>query len=424
MRRSIWFILIICIIPACTKYHDPAYELLDHYSFGYQVNQQQKFLAGEEAGDSIPFWVAHTTANTAESLKVIFEVESGGGSVSHTVTYTNSNGIAYTKWTLGTDSFSQILRASIFDSKENFISYADLTAYGFSTNEWDAISNSPDGNIIDMATDTINHITIMISSGMLYRQTENYFDWEVINMSNSSFNCINVDHNGVFYASSWSGDLFKSIDKGITWNVCTKPFPDLNYYLKTYVANDNYIWAFAYDHPVRFSDDGGTSWTDAGGSISNFGFGDIFRLKDGSMLFHGSDCCSLYRSFDNGATWSSITTPGMSVKLYVDNMDNIYIVTQENGYTIYRSTDYGIIFDKVYTVYPQWGTAFNNTFNKWGNSYYIVIPGYGILKSSDLVHYQTYWENENLIDLFIDRSGVLIARDRNMSTVYYRKNTD
>jgi hypothetical protein len=47
-----------------------------------------------------------------------------------------------------------------------------------------------------------------------------------------------------------------------------------------------------------------------------------------------------------------------------------------------------------------------------------------ILKSSDLTHYQIYWLNYDLENLFIDHNGVLIAKDWNLKTVYYRKNTE
>jgi hypothetical protein len=63
-------------------------------------------------------------------------------------------------------------------------------------------------------------------------------------------------------------------------------------------------------------------------------------------------------------------------------------------------------------------------FNKWGNFYYVLMPGFGILKSYDLNTYDVYWTNKNLNKLFIDHNGVMIAKDWNMNTVYYRKNTE
>jgi hypothetical protein len=66
----------------------------------------------------------------------------------------------------------------------------------------------------------------------------------------------------------------------------------------------------------------------------------------------------------------------------------------------------------------------DNIFNKWGNFYYILLPGFGILKSFDLKNFDVYWNNYNLNNLFIDHNGILIAKDWNMNRVYYRKNSE
>jgi hypothetical protein len=265
----------------------------------------------------------------------------------------------------------------------------------------------------------------MINSNQIYKQGERYYLWEPVNNpALVSPRTINMDRNRVIYVTTWSGELVKSTDHGVSWETCTKPFPDRPYYIYIDVSNDNYVWVFAWDHPTRFSKDGGITWNDAGSDLSSFGYGNIFRLKDGSLLFHGSNCCSLNRSFDNGLTWTKIATPGYSIKLFVDNKDEIFIVTQENGITIYKSTDYCSTFTSVTRVSPEWGTSDNdNIFSKWNNFYYILIPGWGILKSADLTHYEEFWHNSNLRDLFIDHNGVLIAKDWNMNTVYYRKNS-
>jgi hypothetical protein len=191
-----------------------------------------------------------------------------------------------------------------------------------------------------------------------------------------------------------------------------------------HVSNDNYIWIYKFDYPTKYSKDGGNTWLTAGSGLSSYGFGDVFRLKNGSLLFHGSNCCSLSRSDDDGATWTHIATPGLSTKLYVNEKDEIFICTQLSGCWIYKSTDMGATFQSVYGVSPVFGTTMDNVFNKWKDFYYILIPGFGILKSSDLTHYQIYWLNYDLENLFIDHNGVLIAKDWNLKTVYYRKNTE
>jgi hypothetical protein len=45
------------------------------------------------------------------------------------------------------------------------------------------------------------------------------------------------------------------------------------------------------------------------------------------------------------------------------------------------------------------------------------------MKSADLSHLEDYWLNPNLGDLFIDQNGVLIAKDFQSTTVYYRNNS-
>ncbi len=88
--------------------------------------------------------------------------------------------------------------------------------------------------------------------------------------------------------------------------------------------------------------------------------------------------------------------------------------------TIYRAEKPGDEFVKVHNVSPEWTTGMNNTFTKRNGIYYVLIPGYGILKTSDLIHYEDFWKNSNLRDLFIDHNGVFIAKDTDFKTVYYR----
>jgi photosystem II stability/assembly factor-like uncharacterized protein len=304
----------------------------------------------------------------------------------------------------------------------NYLTSTDLIEYGFNPDIWNTFAGYPENNIRGMAADTINKITFIVTNSGLYKQGEKYYIWnQVLDAGIGSPLTINIDKNGVFYVSNYAGQLFKSIGHGNSWEACTSPYTDLVYNIYVNISNDNYIWVFAYNHKTRFSKDGGITWVDAGNEISLHGYGDYFRLKDGSILFHGSDCCSLYRSFDNGLTWTKIETPGYSVKLYVNEKDEMFICTQENGLTFYMSNDYGSTFNPVYSVYAGWIPG-SNTFTKWHNYYYILIPGTGILKSADLIHYEAFYYNSSLGNLFIDHNGDMIAKDSNKNTVYYLKN--
>jgi photosystem II stability/assembly factor-like uncharacterized protein len=386
-----------------------------------------KFFAGEWVSDSIVFRVVNKLDSHKDSVKVNFDLTEGDGSLTVQSAYTDKNGLTSTKWKLGSGSCEQKLKASTYDLSGNYLTSTDLVAYGFRTDEWDACSGLIDGSIGGMVMDTINKVTFMIAYGGLYKQGERYFTWEEVLTPvfyPYSPRTINIDKNGIIYISTGNGNLMKSNDHGESWKACTNPYPDAEYYYVS-VSNDNSVWVFAWDHKTRYSKDGCNTWTDIENTDIH-GFGDYFRLKDGSLLFHGSDCCSLYRSFDEGVTWSKIETPGYSLKLFVDEKDDIFIVTQENGMSIYSSTDYCATFNRVISVNPEWGGAMENTISKYGNFYYIIIPGFGILRSTDLTNpddYEVYYKNSNLNNLFIDHNGVLIAKDWNYKTVYYRKNS-
>jgi len=423
MKKTIVLISIFCLFTTCDRFPDPTTEVLKNYSFLYQTTQGQRFFAGEWVNDTVSIMAVNYSSIGREQIRVVFEVIKGGGSVTSLEEITNIYGIATTKWQLGFTSTDQVLRAKSYDMTGKYLTSTDLVAYGFRTGEWDKWSGDPDGHMMGMVADTVNKVTLMVTNNTVYKPGDRYYLWEALtDPLLVESRTINIDRNGVIYVSTWTGGIVKSTDHGETWKACTKPYPDRPYFIYISVSNDNYLWVFDFDHPTKYSGDGGATWTEAGGGIESVGFGDVFRLKDGSLLIHGSNCCSLNRSFDNGLTWTPIVTPGYSIKLYVDEKDEIFIVTQEPGISIYRSTDNGVTFHKVHTVYPEWGGSMENTFSKWGSLYYILIPGYGILKSGDLVHYEDYYLNSNLMNLFIDHNGLLIAKDWDYNTVYYRKN--
>jgi photosystem II stability/assembly factor-like uncharacterized protein len=377
MMKYVFLILFFIFSLSCDRYADPSFERLESYSFGFLNKSGQRFFAGDSFTDTIKYRVVKYTPAATSSFKVIFDVAKGGGSLSLDSTSTESNGMATTSWQLGSESFDQILRASAFDLSGKYLTSTDFTVYGFRTNEWDTFTGAPDGNMTGMATDTINGITLMITNGKVYKQGNRYFDWEeIVDPVLKSPRTIEIDGNGVIYVSTWDGEVLKSNDHGESWRNCTKPYPDNPYYIYMHVSNDNYIWIYKFDYPTKYSKDGGNTWLTAGSGLSSYGFGDVFRLKNGSLLFHGSNCCSLSRSDDDGATWTHIATPGLSTKLYVNEKDEIFICTQLSGCWIYKSTDMGATFQSVYGVSPVFGTTMDNVFNKWKDFYYILIPGY------------------------------------------------
>lgn len=424
-RKPGFLILILSIFvvisPVCSP--DPSTELLESYSFTFENQQGQRHNPGEKI--NVALQIFNNKEPVATPFRIAFAVTEGGGSIARETILTQDAARITNEWTLGPNSLDHRLKADIFRANGEYMTSVFLTAITMRENEWDAVSAEPDGTITDLAADTIAGVTLMISKGSLYRQGEKYYLWEkVTHPVMDSPRTIEIDSRGTFFVSTWNGEIVKSSDHGISWQKCTKPFPDNPYYVFMDVANDDYLWVFKFEYPTVFSADEGVTWQTAGSSLSSFGYGDVFRLKSGTLLFHGSNCCSLNRSDDNGLTWTQITTPGASTKLYVNEREEIFICNQDGGFAIFKSTDMGATFTRLFGCYPQFGTTMDNIFNKWDDYYYILVPGYGILKSYDLEHYEVYWLNKELNNLFIDHNGVLIARDWDNKTIYYRKNTD
>ena len=406
---------------------DPSWKLVENYSFSFINYIPDRLNAGESTDITLTFYDYSEEAGQSDSVMVVFETTGGGGTVLPATGYILDGDSLKADWQLCAESTQQSLKASIYDLEGNFLTYVNKTAYGFRDNEWNTVDISPDGNMRDMVTDPDQDLTLMVSDG-LYRQGENYFTWYRVDdpLFNTAGNprTIEIDSDGVIYISTWKGEILKSTDHGQSWTICTKPYPDRPYFIYNYVANDNSVWAFVHEYPIKRSVDGGETWEEIGGDLSDHGFGDIFRLTNGNLLYHGSDCCSLYMSDDDGSTWSDIPTPGYSIKLFVDDNDEIIIVTQDSGLGIYRSTDYGDTFTSVHHVSPQFGTSMLNTFTRYDDFYYVLIPGFGIMKTYDLVNYENYWRKSELFDLFIDHNGVLVAKAWGSETVYYRNNTE
>jgi photosystem II stability/assembly factor-like uncharacterized protein len=427
MKKTVYLISVFYIITSCTRYPDPSVVSLVNYSFSFQTDQEMRFLAGEWVSDSIKFSVVNNIAPRNNSVEVLFEVVKGGGQVTVSSGYTDNYGLAYTGWKLGSEPFKQILKASIYDLSGNFLSSSNLVAYGFRENEWDTLENAMEYNISGMAADTVNMITFMISAGNLYRQGERYYIWnEVTGQYLSSLRTIYIDGNQVLYLTTSDGDLIRSNDHGESWQLCTRPYAQISFYLNLSVTKDNFIWVSTNNLPTKYSKDAGQTWTELGPEISTHGIGDVFRLNDGSLVLHGADCCSLFRSVDEGVTWNKIETPGYTNKVYVSDKDEIFVNAQP--FTLYKSTDYGATFKYVYAVYPEWGSSIDNIFYKVGNFYYILAPGWGILKSSDLEKFEIFWINRNLRNLYIDHNGVMLGKYWTWEPpypeiIYYRKNS-
>ncbi|MFN8241817.1 MAG: hypothetical protein U0X39_13835 [Bacteroidales bacterium] len=422
---SLPVIALFTFLFSCDKFPDPSVQSLRSY-YMYFINQQNLRLpSGSDYPDSIKIGITNYVQGVNDELKVVFEVKDGGGSVTQNTVYPGTRYIAATKWKLGTASFKQTLKATLYDSEGTRLTSIELVAYGFGTEDWENLSSNTESGITCMATDTINKVTFIVSYGALYKQGTHYYDWTPVSLqSGYSVRSIVVDSDGVFYVSNWNGQLYRSPDHGASWLACAKPFPDSPYQFYMRISKDKTLWAFNLDYPTVYSKDGGQTWITAGTILSKNSSCDMYPLSNGNLLFHTSACCSLYLSTDYGQTATKIATPppGYSYRVYADNNDNFIILTQINGVSLYRSTNMGTSFTEVFNAWPAFMTTSETDFVlKWKSWYYVVLPGYGIVRSKDLVSFQDYYQNQQIFNFFIDHNGVIIAKMMWQNTIFYKK---
>jgi len=408
----------------CENYPDPTISTLERYSFDSR-GKDQKTFAGDYLRDSIQIQTTRWYNRPEAGLEVFFEVISGGGMVDQTHIRTDQNGDASTRWKLGTNSCEQHARATIFNSHGKYLTEIDFRGYGFRNDTWDTLQILPEIYISDMIVDTTDKMTFIAADG-LYKQGEKYFDWiKTENIEN--VHSLEIDSKGTIYAGTWHGELYRSTDNAETWVACAKPIPDYSGYFELYTTPDNYIWVSRWEYGLRCSRDGGLTWTkNTAGLDMEEEMDEIFRLSNGSLLSLSRNKLVILRSDDDGFTWTQFNTPEYTLKIYVTRNDEIIACNQDDGFSIWKSTDLGEHYTKVFSIWPEWGISpMKHIFHKYGNIYYVLVPGAGILRTTDFNDFEIYWRNNNLVYLFVDHNGVLLARDWwNENIVYYRKNSD
>lgn len=427
---SIKYILLAGLlfsVAGCSK--DPGRRVTDQYRLWFSNIQGQRLLAGESIDALFWFSMIKTERYPVDSVKVVFDVTAGEGYVTVASLWIASDEVAATTWTVGSDSFRQVLTASVYDLAGNFIASLDLVACAFRENEWDEVTTGPEVQIWDMAADTVNDVTFMTTYSKLYKQGARYYIWEEVTnplfQAPDSPRTVEIDSNGDLFVSTSGGNIIRSFDHGVTWQACTKPWPDITTYIQIYVSNDDRLWVYTADRPVRYSDDRGESWHNASADAADGGIGDIFRLGDGTLVRHGLDCCSLAMSDDDGQSWTPVQTPDYSHKVYVNGDDDIFILSSVGtGETVFRSDNRGTSFAPVHSVGVTFRSSYDNIFTRFGNSWYVAIPGYGIMKSADLLNYENYRVFSDLRTLFIDHNGVMIVKDEDFHSVWYMNDPD
>lgn len=405
-------LLPVLIFNACNTYNDPSIETVVSYNVSY-MNPNQVSIGGEYLKDSISVQVYnYKSPQNMSGFTVEFTVIKGGGKVDQQIVKTKATGKASTRWKLGLDSFTQLIKAKVTSPEGVILPETTLMAHGILPNAWNEVDIYPLSNLFDLAADTVNHISWMISSGGIYKRGIDFLDWQQLYIPKlQSVRGIEIDKNGVIYVATWNGELYKSTDNALTWIKCTNPIPNRSYSFYFWITNDGDLWATSYDTGLYHSDDGGKTWTNpANGTDKNDFITGIYRLKDGALLSVFGTSQQLKKSVDNGKTWTSFEFPKYVGDLYVTEKQEIIVSDYTTPSNFYVSDDLGKSFKKVYTVMQNYATGdLRTNIQKLGSSYYIAVPGTGILKTQNFEQFKTIFSEPNIGEIYIDHTGTILA---------------
>ncbi len=415
---------LLLLLSSCYDNPDPAFENLENYRFFYTTTAEVG-AGGEYLSDSIYVTIYNMTfPEQAEGFRVEFQVSSGGGSVDQSQLITNPTGRAATKWKLGTESFKQALTARILDPQAKLLQTIGITAYAILPASWNEVDFYPVRNIRDLAADTLNHASWMIAGSIIFKQGANFLDWIPLHDTgiSSPFE-IETDENGLIYAGTWNGELYRSTGQGAAWTKCADPISGRSAWFYFWITGDGDLWATAHEQGVWHSSNGGASWQHQGTDPDILN--GVFRLKDGSLLSLKGNPQTIKKSDDNGQTWAplSTATPAYPYCFYVTQDDNIIVCSQGSPVRIYKSSDGGVSFRQVHAVPVSLTTgSYQSYFHRYGSWYYFAVPGYGVLKTRDFEQFETMLNQPEINSLYLDHTGSLAARGflgKQNSTFYY-----
>jgi photosystem II stability/assembly factor-like uncharacterized protein len=393
------------------------------------MNPNQVSVGGEYLKDSISVQVNnYKSPQNMSGFTVEFTVIKGGGKVDQQIVKTKATGKASTRWKLGLDSFTQLIKARVTSPEGVVLPETTFMAHGILPNAWNEIDIYPLSNLTDLATDTVKHISWMISSGGIYKRGDDFLDWQQLYIPKlQSASGIEIDKNGVIYVGTWNGELYKSNDNALSWIKCTNPILNRPYSFYFWITNDGDLWATSHDTGLYHSNDGGKTWTNpANGTDKNDFITGIYRLSDGALLSVFGTSQQLKKSMDNGKTWTYFEFPKYAGDLYVTEKQEIIVSDYTMPSNFYVSYDLGKSFKKVYTVMQNYATGdLRTNIQKFGSSYYIAVPGTGLLKTQDFEQFENIFSEPNIGEIYIDHTGTILVSgwsDKSGRTFIYNRN--
>lgn len=224
------------------------------------------------------------------------------------------------------------------------------------------------------------------NNGGIFRSLNNGLSWQQSGLSGNFISFLDVLGTSI-YAGNWS-DLYVSNDNGSTWNSVSFGIPTETGKL-TVAKNSSYLFAGTTGGVYR-SGNNGASWTQklgiAPNNMSQFTWVTALVYYDDpnptptdeSALFAATDRSGIYKSTDNGDSWTRVFNST------IERTNDIEMI----GTTIFAATDFGVLVST--DLGANWSYRNNGMLNTYvhsidaiGSNLIIGTEGAGVYISTD-----------------------------------------
>lgn len=206
----------------------------------------------------------------------------------------------------------------------------------------------------DIAVDPQSKCAVYLASGnQVFKTTDCSRSWQgtyVQNDPTQLITVLDIDHfnTAIIYAGDIKGNLFKSLDYGISWTNIAR----FNNSIKEIIVDNidtRIIYVATQSKGIKKSNDGGETWKDIKEPLKEFPGSDTYQkliVNPGKVnsLFYAS-LYGLLKTVDGGESWEEIPllTPPRSVTIFAlavnpHNDQEIYYTTNR---TFYKTVDGG-----------------------------------------------------------------------------------
>ena len=257
--------------------------------------------------------------------------------------------------TLGNDPITAIA----IDPEEHTAIYAGTLERGIVASldggdSWQELSKGPVGHIQSIAVDTKNKCTVYATMGNKVYKTQNCSrDWGQIFFDpdlTKIFTTIALDwfNPTILYAGSSQGDIYKSTDTGLSWQVVKRASASVKQILVDN-RDSRILYIATVGDGIWKTMDGGATWVQIKQQLQNYnGAARVETLAEDNAqtqtIYLGSKY-GLLSSTDGGETWKSITLtsqPGtVDINGLAVNQRNEKEITYMTSNTLFFTTDQG-----------------------------------------------------------------------------------